>query len=569
MHSLWLRLDGDGPRFRQLYRALRAAILDGTLAAGAKLPATRALAAELGLSRTTVLLAFEHLAAEGYLAGRHGSGSYVEAAPAPRVPAATRRAGERPPRLSAYGNALAAARRRPLYSGYIADRAPLPYDFRYGAPAMADFPVRAWQRCLGRRARRASARAYDYGHRQGSPALRAALADYLRRARGIACDADEILIVNGSQQALDLGARVLLDRGERAVVEEPGFEGARNAMRAAGAGLVLAPVDAEGFDPAVLASAARTARLAYVTPSHQYPLGGVMPYARRIALLDWAARTDAWVIEDDYDSEFRYGGRPLEALKALDEQRRVLYVATCSKVMFPALRIGYAVLPPALIEPLTRAKAVADGGSPVLEQDALADFIGSGAFERHLRRSRTRIGARRAALLAALQRELGDAVEVSGANAGMHLVVWLRDVLAPQLGALVRAAADAGIGIYPVSAYYDAPPPRAGLLLGYAALDEREIRIGIERLAQLLGSGGRRGPRRSRARDSGAHRTELTLVPSATTSSAVPVSIGTNAARWARSVKTPPPSPAPVPVQDGDQSMTSRPTLVRYSKVSS
>jgi len=490
MTSLWLRLDGNGPRFRQLYRALRAAIVDGTLAPGAKLPATRALAGELGMSRTTVLLAFEHLAAEGYLAGRHGSGSYVQAVPAPTRKPASRRAAERAPQLSAWGTALTASRRRPLYSGYVSERPHLPYDFRYGAPSMADFPLRAWQRCLGRRARRAAARAYDYGHRQGSPALRAALAGYLRRSRGIACEPDELLIVNGSQQALDLAARVLLDRGDRAVVEEPGFEGARHALRAAGAELVLGAVDDEGFDPAVLAGAGRAARLAYVTPSHQYPLGGVMPYRRRVALLDWAARADAWIVEDDYDSEFRFAGRPLEALKALDEQRRVLYVATCSKVMFPALRIGYAVVPPALVEPLVRAKAIADGGSPVLEQDALADFIGSGDFERHLRRSRTRIGARRAALLAALAHELGDAVEVCGANAGMHLVAWLRDVPAAQVGALCRAAAEVGVGLYPVSPFYDAPPPRAGLLLGYSALEERDIRIGVERLARLVAQRG-------------------------------------------------------------------------------
>lgn len=493
MTALWLRLDGRGPRFRQLYRALRAAIVDGALAPGARLPATRALATELGVSRTTVLLAYEHLAAEGYLAGRHGSGSYVQALPAPPPRAAARPAADAPPRLSAFGRALTAARRRPLLSSYVSERPHLPYDFRYGAPSMADFPLRAWQRCLGRRARRAAARAYDYGHRQGSPALRAALAGYLRRARGIACEPDEILVVNGSQQALDLAARVLLERGDVAVVEEPGFEGARHALRAAGAALVLAPVDEEGFDPAVLSGGGRRARLAYVTPSHQYPLGGVMPFRRRAALLDWAARAEAWVIEDDYDSEFRYAGRPLEALKALDQRQRVLYVGTCSKVMFPALRIGYAVLPPALVEPLVRAKAIADGGSPLLEQDALADFIAGGDFERHLRRARARIGARRAALLAALRDALGDAAEVSGANAGMHLVVWLRDVPAAQVGALARAAAAAGVGIYPVSPFYDAPPDRAGLLLGYAALDEREIRAGVAALAALLhGHRGRR-----------------------------------------------------------------------------
>ena len=238
-----------------------------------------------------------------------------------------------------------------------------------------------------------------------------------------------------------------------------------------------------------------------------------MPYRRRVALLDWAARADAWFVEDDYDSEFRFAGRPLEALKALDEQRRVLYVATCSKVMFPALRIGYAVVPPALVEPLVRAKAIADGGSPVLEQDALADFIGSGDFERHLRRSRSRIGTRRAALLAALEHELGDAVEVCGANAGMHLVAWLRDVPAAQIGALCRAAAEVGVGLYPVSPFYDVPPPRAGLLLGYAALDRAQNPRGRAqtppRARRSRAKGGTAMPRLTRLERSIAGRVAL------------------------------------------------------------
>jgi len=410
MSEIWLTLDGNGPRFRQLYRAIREAIRSGALRRGARAPATRVLAADLGLSRTTVLLAYEQLAAEGYLSGRHGSGSYVQApgvpAPPPTRPARKRTAA---PRLSRLGTTLVAPRLRPLLSTYVSERPVLPYDFRYGAPSIADFPIRAWQRALGRRARRAAARSYDYGHPQGSPALREALAAYLHRARGVPTDPAHILIVRGSQQALDLAARVLLDPGDAAVVEEPGFEGARNAFRAVGARLVLAPVDADGFDPQVLDGLDRHARLVLVTPSHQYPLGGVLPFARRSALLAWAARRDAWVLEDDYDGDCRYEGRPLAPLKALDEADRVLYIGTFSKVMFPALRLGYMVLPPDLVEAFVRARALADGGLATLEQEALADFIANGDFERHVRRLRARCSARRAALLDALVATLGDA----------------------------------------------------------------------------------------------------------------------------------------------------------------
>jgi GntR family transcriptional regulator/MocR family aminotransferase len=294
------------------------------------------------------------------------------------------------------------------------------------------------------------------------------------------------VVVNGSQQAIDLAARVLLDAGDAVVIEEPGFEGARHAFRTAGARIVPGLVDTDGLDPAVLAGDGGRARLLHVTPSHQYPLGGVMPYPRRVAVLEWAARAQAWVLEDDYDGEYRYAGRPVEALKSLDDGDRVLYVGTFSKVMFPALRIGYLVLPPALVEPFVRAKALVDGGSPVLEQDALADFIASGEFERHVRRSRVRSGARRATLLDALARELGDAVEIAGANAGLHVVAWLRDVALGDLRTVVRRAAAAGVGVYPVTPHYVTPPKRAGLLLGYASLPERDIRAGVAKLGEVL-----------------------------------------------------------------------------------
>ena len=490
---MWITLDGNGPLFRQLYRALRAGIVDGVVPPGSRLPATRALATELGVSRTTVLLAYEQLAAEGYLDGKRGSGSYVQAVAAPSAargkgapPTRLSDAAPAAPRLSAFGAFLTDRRSRPIFSSYVSGRPRLPYDFRYGAPSLQDFPVQIWQRCLGRRARRASAPFYDYGHPQGSTALRAALAGYLLRGRGVRCEPEQIQIVSGSQQGLDLAARLLLSPGDVAIVEEPGYEGARRALLAAGAKLALVPADDDGLDVDALARAGRRARLAHVTPSHQYPLGGVMPYPRRVALLAWAARVGAYLIEDDYDGEYRFGGRPLDALKALDDGERVIYLGTLSKVMFPALRIGYLVLPPALVEPFARAKLLADGGSAFLEQEALADFIANGAFERHIRRSRAWNGERRAALLRALAEHFGDRVTVAGANAGLHVVAWFRGIAARRGRELVQHAAALGVGVYPVTPYYDAPPPTLGLLLGYGALPVRSIATGIARLADAV-----------------------------------------------------------------------------------
>ena len=442
------------------------------------------------MSRTTVLQAYEQLAAEGFIAGRTGSGSYVSAATKPagkrrdstREPRATRQQ----PTLSRFAHRLEERLARPLYSSYVSEQAPVAYDFRYGRPSIADFPVRAWQRCIGRRARAASVRAHDYGHPQGSPALRSALAGYLSRARGVHVDADHLLIVTGSQQGLDLAARVLLDPGDTAVVEEPGYEGARRAFEAAAAKLVFVAADGDGLQSEELALAAPRARIAHVTPSHHYPLGGIMPFARRIALLAWASRAGAYVVEDDYDGEYRFGGRPLEALKALDEDERVIYLGTFSKVMYPALRVGYLALPDSLTEAFTRAKLVADGGGPMLEQDALADFIASGEFERHIRRSRKRYGERRAALLDALQKRLGDRVEICGADAGLHVVVRLLDEHAPTAREVARRAREVGVGIYPLDPYYERPPRRPAFVVGYGSVKPADIRAGVAKLAKIL-----------------------------------------------------------------------------------
>jgi GntR family transcriptional regulator/MocR family aminotransferase len=489
---VFIKLDGSGSLYQQLYQSLRSAILAGQCTPGTRLPATRVLARELGVSRNTVLLAYDQLLAEGYAVGQAGSGTYVAAALPDTMLATAHTARQMVsfppltmPRLSAYGRHV--AENSPLPPPPLKSHAyPVRYDFRYGLPAVEEFPHDIWRRLLARRARGASLRSLRYGPPEGYAPLRETIADYLRRARAVVCEPEQIVVVNGSQQALDLTTRVLLDAGDSVVIEEPHYQGARQVFLAAGARLYTAPVDAEGLDVTALPPAAAHTRLAYVTPSHQFPTGAIMSLARRLALLAWAERTDTYVLEDDYDSEYRYEGRPVEAVQGLDRSSRVIYVGTFSKVLFPALRLGYLVLPSALVQPFLAAKWLTDRHTSTLEQEMLTDFIREGHFERHLRRSRTYNAARRAALLDALATYLGDRVEVSGANAGMHLLVWLHGVMPERVEMLIEDAARAGVGFYSVAPYYLHPPPRAGLLLGYAAMTEDEIRAGIQRLATIL-----------------------------------------------------------------------------------
>jgi GntR family transcriptional regulator/MocR family aminotransferase len=479
-------LRDSGALSGQVYAALRRAILAGELAAGARLPSTRVLARDLAVSRNTVLLAYDQLLAEGYVHGRTGSGTFVAHA-VPEAPSAAARSRQRrsaaaAPALSPFGQRIS----RIAPAGTLADDDRLPYDFRYGAPTPGDFPHAVWRRLLSRHARASTMASMTYGPREGTPALRQALAAYLRRARAVACDAEQVIVVNGAQQALDLIARILVDAGDTVVLEDPCYLGARWAFQAAGARLVAAPVDEEGLDVTRLPREAARARLAYVTPSHQFPTGVVMSLSRRLALLEWARARSAWVVEDDYDSEYRYEGRPIEAVQGLDGSRRVIYVGTLSKVLFPALRLGYLVVPPELVGVFRATKWVTDRHSPTLYQQVLADFIADGHFERHLRRSRTRHAARRAALLEALDAFLRDRVDVVGANTGKHVLVWLRDVPARAMPAVAAEARKDGVGVYPVTPYYFKPPRRAGFLLGYTPLDERDIREGIHRFAKAI-----------------------------------------------------------------------------------
>jgi GntR family transcriptional regulator/MocR family aminotransferase len=356
-----------------------------------------------------------------------------------------------------------------------------PYDFAYGRSDVEKFPFEMWRRMLLRCARKTSVAELDYGPAGGSAALREALCAHLRRARAVECDPTQITIVNGSQQALDLIARVLIEKRDRVAIEDPNYQGTREILRAAGAHLLPITLDRDGLNPQKLPL---DARIAFVTPSHQFPTGAILPLARRLELLEWAKRANAVVVEDDYDGEFHYEGQPLESLQGLDLEGRVIYIGTFSRTVFSALRIGYLVAPKRLVTAFTAAKWLCDRHTATLEQETLAEFISSGMYERYLRRVRRRNAARRDALLGAIANYLGDRVEVAGEGAGAHIVLWPRRRLSEA--AVIAAAAAHGVRVYGISGYCLKQPPRAGIMLGYSRMTERAIREGIRRLAEVL-----------------------------------------------------------------------------------
>jgi len=472
-----VELDGQGPRYGQLIRAFKNAILSGRLPAGARLPASRTLAAELALSRNTVLAAYEQLQAEGFLLGRVGSGSYV--APIALGKAATRKAAAAPVApLSAFARrALAVG--EGAFSGTTRTGS-LRYDLQYGLPLNNPALASAWRREI---ARAADAADPDYPDPQGLAALREQIGDYLARRRGIQADPDDILIVSGTQQAFSLAARVLLTSGEGVALEDPHYRGARQAFLAQGAKVHGCRVDAEGLVPQTLPA---HARLAVVTPTHQFPTGALLSLTRRMALLEWAASRRAWLVEDDYDGEFRYGGRPLAALKSLDRDERVIYIGSFSKALFPALRLGYMVMPSALRRPLVAAKWLEDRGCSALEQAALARFIAGGGFERHLRRAAAALQLRRAAMLAGLARHAGAVTEVADSSAGMHVTAWLHGIGHAEAERLVAHARTRGLGLHTLAPYCLKPPPRPGLLLGYAGLSPTDIEAAMRLFGRCL-----------------------------------------------------------------------------------
>jgi GntR family transcriptional regulator / MocR family aminotransferase len=486
------------PLHRQVYEGMRRAILDGMLRTGQRVPSTRALAAELGISRLPVLAAYEQLLHEGYLHARVGSGTYVRAAlpddalhAAPPLPTSgpTRSAGDRGPGH----HTDRATRGRPAFPVRAASPAPHTRDegglrpFRVSLPALDQFPHALWARLVARHAHRMSAVHMAYGDPAGLGALRAAIAEHLRTARAVRCEAEQVLVVPGSQAALRLCAAVLLRRGDVVAVEEPGYPGAHAALRAGGVELAPVPVDDDGMDVAALGALGPGVRAAYVTPSHQYPTGVSMTATRRLALLDWAARRGAFLLEDDYDSEYRYVSRPLGALQGMDSDGRVIYAGTFSKVLFPALRVGYLVVPPALWDAFVAAREALDIFSPTLYQLALADFLREGHFAGHLRRMRGHYFRRREALLDGLARHCEGVLTVHNADAGLHVATLLPDGV-DDVG-VVRRMTARGLTATALCTCYAGDVRRSGLLLGFGGSDERALGTATRTLGEILRGG--------------------------------------------------------------------------------
>jgi GntR family transcriptional regulator/MocR family aminotransferase len=471
---------------RRIYELLRSRIERGALSPGEPLPSTRALAADQGVSRTTVVTIYEQLAAEGYIETAPGKRARVYPGLGPRDRPPRPRRTQRPDHareLSAYAMRLMSldVPMRPTTD-------PQRINFLYGGLADEDFPKLAWRRLYNRALTRRQHPLY-YGTTAGEADLRTELQGYLLRARGLSCTPDQILIVQGSQQAIDLCARLLINPGDRVAIEEPCYLMARRSFESVGAQVVGTPVDDQGLISAALPPS-RTA-LTYVTPSHQFPLGAVMSIGRRKALLDWAMTHSSWVIEDDYDSEFRYGLRPVDPLQSLDTQGCVIYIGTFSKALSPQLRLGYLVLPPALVKPFLHARQLADRHSPVIEQSVLAELIRSGAYERHLRRLRRENERRRAALVESLAKHLGTDARVEGTESGLHGVVWIPGLPIRAEPAIVAEAFRAGVGVRAITPLYAEGiafrnSRCAGLVLGYASLTATEIEEGVYRLARAL-----------------------------------------------------------------------------------
>jgi GntR family transcriptional regulator / MocR family aminotransferase len=471
------------PLFQQLYRQLRQAVLEGRARPGARLPATRFLARELGISRNTVLTAYDQLASEGFLELRHRSGVFVAQDLPLAAPVALARTPAPPPRIGARGQATLGD--RPIV-GQREDGGRWPGCFASALPDVSTFPFDLWARLLARSWRRPSSQRPIGGDAGGHPALRAAIAHYVGEARGIACDPDHVLVVSGIRQALDLTCRLLLDPGDSAWMENPGHPGLRAVLVANGLQVAPVSVDAEGIDVAAGRRLAPRARLVCVAPSRQYPLGVALSLQRRLMLLDWAREAEAWVLEDDYDSEYRYAGRPLAALKSLDADNRVIYVGTLSKLLFPSLRLAYLVAPPQLGEPFRRLRAALDDQPSMVAQPALAELFRSGHLAAHIRRMRQTYAARQRAFLAAAERHLDGLVAFKAEESGLHLVgqpaARLRDRSDRQLA---DAARRDGIVLNCLSEYDAVGGGPQGLLFGYAAAPEHLVAPALQRLAEV------------------------------------------------------------------------------------
>jgi len=473
------------PLHRQIYDAYCASIVGGTLQPGQRVPSTRGLALELGISRIPVLTAYAQLLAEGFFQSRVGTGTVVSTSLPDQalIPEPRRGTGR------AVGSAAGKTPRHP--SGADPSQN-VPWQRGWGAFGVGQvdfdqFPLAQWNSLVTRHCRGTNANYLDYCGAMGSKRLRESLAIYLRTSRGVSCDADQIMIVSGSQQALDLCVRVLLGAGSRVWMEEPGYRFARNVFDLNGCRVVPVPVDEQGLKVAVGIKRCRHARAVLVTPSHQYPLGFTMGASRRLQLLDWAEQTQSWILEDDYDSEYRYESMPVSSLQGLDRNGRVVYIGTFSKVLFPSLRLGYVVIPSELVGRFRAVRSAMDISPPTFGQEVLADFIGEGHFSRHIRRMRLLYQQRRNALLESLHDVFGLKLELTGEQAGMHLCVMLNGIRDTEIA---QRAADDKLWLTPLSTSYASKVVRQGFILGFASTKAEEMPHAVRKLHAALGARG-------------------------------------------------------------------------------
>jgi GntR family transcriptional regulator/MocR family aminotransferase len=475
---------GAKPLHKQIYDAYRSLILRGNLGAGQQIPSSRALAIELEISRIPVLTAYAQLLAEGYFEARVGAGTFVCSSLPEQTVSITRRATGS---AKVGSGSRLVARRAMLLPRY--ERLPWLLGsgaFSVGQPAFDQFPFQIWSSLAMRHCRNPHANELRYGGPLGSEPLREAICTYLRTARAVHCDPHQVMIVTGSQQALELSARVLLDPGSPAWMEEPGYWLTRHVLIAAGSRLIPVPVDEEGLIVSAGLKLCRKARAAYVAPSHQFPLGATMSASRRLQLLDWAQSSGSWVIEDDYDSEYRYGSMPIASLQGLDHSSRVIYIGTFSKTLFPSLRLGYVVIPKDLVDRFTAVRNAMDIGPPHFHQAVLTDFMNDGHFSRHIRRMRLLYSQRRTALVDGLRKEFGPALDVLGAEAGMHLVVTLPKGFR-DMEIAMKAARDK-LWLWPLSPAYLGDKPRQGFILGFGSTPASAMPNAVQRLRNALGS---------------------------------------------------------------------------------
>ena len=464
-------LGARGDLAAQIYRQVLDAILDGRLHAGQRLPATRELARRLSVSRNTAAVAYERLTAEGFLSARVGAGTFVSDAPVTR--ARTREAPGGGVRPRAVWRSLPD----------LPKAASATYDFRAGMPDGELFPLETWRRLIAREYRRAVILPAAYGDPAGHAGLRTAIARHVGVSRSVRAGADDVIVTHGAQQALDLVGRVLIEPGCRVAVEEPGYPPARLLFHSLGARVTGVPVDSEGIDVTALP---RDARLVYVTPSHQYPLGTPMSLRRRTALLAWAERNDAVVIEDDYDSEFRFQDRPLEPLQSLDRLGRVVYVGSFSKALLPMLRLGFLVAPASLRTALRTAKRLTDWHGELPPQAALAHFIDDGLLARHIRRATREYGARRRLIIETLRRDFADLLTPVPSAAGLHVCARLTHGTPADADRAAERARASGVAVESLTAHYAHGPGEPGLLLGYGAIPLGQISAGLRLLATSL-----------------------------------------------------------------------------------